>query len=265
LLDRRHADLSARWTAKYQKSRDRRRKFWLAKLGDIRLTRVTAAVVERVALEAQTEKGLSDRWRQDVLRYLVDSFAYAERKLKWIEPRHNLSAVDVPSAKGRLSSYTPTEAVKLVGALAKVHPVGHWYGVVAFQTGRRIAAIQAVTESAVDYGSPSVVRFHTDKAGKVGREALVYGLPARSDWTSYRYETAHDWLLEAERIAGVPHVSGRVWHGLKKAYATATDGMPGSDLQSGTLPETLRKHYREESRAPKDEVAKRLAAMLGRG
>ena len=120
LLEQRHADLGPRWSTKYAKSRELRRAFWLDKLGDIQLTGVNAAVVERIAREAQGTK--SDRWRQDVLRYLVDSFIYAEKKLKWIEPRHNLSAVDVPAAKGRSVAYTLEEARKLLRALWEVIP-----------------------------------------------------------------------------------------------------------------------------------------------
>lgn len=263
LFERRHADLGPDWTTKYGKSRELRRAFWLERLGEgTPLRAINAAAVERVAREAQGEK--SERWRQDVLRYLVDSFAYAEKKLKWIDAKHNLSAVTIPAARGRLPTYTTEEAVALVQALAQVHPVGHWCGIVAFQTGRRIGAILALGKEDVQEGEPSIIRFGagTDKARREG-DTPVYGLPHRTDWTRYDYDTAKDWLLEAEKLAGVPHVKKRAWHAYKKVFATLTTGMEGADLQSGTRRETLQARYREDILGPKADVAKALAALLG--
>lgn len=268
LFERRHADLGPGWSAKYAKSRELRRAFWLERLGKATpLTRITAAVAERAAKDAQVEAARSDRWRQDVLRYLVDSFYYAERKLKWIEAAHNLSAVTMPKPRGRLPSYTLEEAVALVRALEGVHPVGHWLAVVAFQTGRRINAILSLTKADVEPGGPgepTALHFHAsdDKAGKEG-VAFVYGLPRRTDWRSYSYDDAKVWLLEAEKAAEVPHKKKRAWHAFKKVYATATTGMEGADHQSGTRRETLEERYREDVTAPKAEVAKALAARLG--
>lgn len=268
LLDRRHADLKRKWTPKYAKSRDALHKFWLARLGDVRLTAVTAAVVERIALEAQAEgkKPKSVRWRQDVLRYLVDSFIYAEKKLKWIEARHNLSAVDVPVAKGKSVAYTEEEGRSLVRMLWTVHPVAGWLGTVAFQTGRRIGAIRTLDASAVTTDADwTLIAFpgETDKARNTG-VAAVHELPARSDWSVPSYEACVDWLEAAEKRAGISHLPGRGWHGLKRLYATLTVNQPGADRQSGTRKETLEAHYRQDVLNPKKDIARLLAEKLAR-
>lgn len=264
LLDQRHEDLRATWSEKYAKSRELRKAFWLDKLGDARLTHVRASVVERVAREAQAEDELSERWRQDVLRYLVDSFIYAEKKLKWIEPRHNLSAVTIPSANGRGAAYTLAQARKIIPALWKVEPRAGWMGEVAFQTGRRIGAIRQLEPTDVIHGETwTAIRFpkETDKPGK-GGEAWVYGLPERTDWRVPTHDEVDEWMEEAEKKAKVPHVDGRLWHGIKRLYATLATGMTGADLQAGTLRSTLDARYRQDVAEPKMEVAKALAGRL---
>lgn len=268
LLSRRHEDLSGRWSEKYTKSRKRRKTFWLDALGaDAELSTVSPAAVERIAREAQEKRKLSDRWRQDVLRYIVDSFTYAEKKLKWIDARHNLSAVDIPSAKGTSKAYTMAEVRKILPKLWKVDERAGWMGTVAFQTGRRIGAIRRLeAEHVTRKGDLTLIRFpgETDKARKTG-EAVVYGLPERTDWSRPSQETVNAWMHDAEALAGVPHVSGRAWHGLKRLYATVTAGMVGADLQSGTLRSTLEGHYRQDTLAPKREVAERLAELVEGG
>lgn len=263
LFERRHDDLGPDWSPKYAKSRDRRKTFWIERLGArTPLSAITAAAVERVAKEAQAKK--SDRWRQDVLRYIVDSFAYAEKKLKWIEAKHNLSAVDIPSAKGESRAYSLAEARKLLPALYGVDPRAGWMGTVAFQTGRRIGAILALGPDDVRTEDElTVIQFagETDKARKTG-EAVVHGLPERTDWRPVAPEDANQWIHDAEAAAGVPHVSGRAWHGLKRLYATLTTALPGADKQSGTLKTTLEGHYRQDLLEPKVEVAKALADRL---
>lgn len=267
LFERRHADLSPDWSGKYAKSRERRRTFWLDKLGPIALSKVNAALVEKIARDAQTERRLSDRWRQDVLRYMVDSYAYAEKKLKWIEPRHNLSAVTIPKAHGKSKAYTLTEAKKLLPKLWQVDERAGWMGAVAMQTGRRIGAIRKLRAEDVERsGRWTQVTFpgETDKARKTG-VALVKDLPERTDWRRPTPELVNSWLHEAEKLAGVEHVHGRAFHGLKRLYATLTAGMMGADLQSGTLRSTLDAHYRQDTLDPKREVAERLAEAVGGG
>lgn len=257
LLDRRHADLSPTWTAKYAKDRERAKEFWLGALGDVELTAVTAATVERIARENQA--GRADRWQQDMLRYVVDSYTYAERKLKWIDARHNLSDVTIPKARGRSVSYTKDEAVKVLAALWRVDERAGWMGIIAIQTGRRIGAIRRLQREDVQ---GEIIQFAgaNDKARRTG-QAVVIGLPERTDWRVPRPELVNTWMREAERLAGVEHVEGRGWHGLKRLYATLSQGMPAADLQSGTLSSTLSQHYRQDLLAPKRELAQSLAQL----
>lgn len=263
LLTRRHADLGPGWSEKYAKSRERRKAFWIEALGrDRPLDAVSPAEVERIARDAQGKR--SDRWRQDVLRYLVDSFIYARRKLKWITERHDLSGVDIPSAKGKSRPYTLAEARKLLPALWEVHPTAGWIGEVAFQTGRRLSAIRKLRESDVrQEDGYTVVSFpaSTDKARNSG-EAVVVGLRARTDWTRPSQEACNDWIHRAEEAAGIEHVKGRAWHGLKRLYATLTTDLPGADKQAGTRKETLEGHYRQDVLGPKVDLAVRLEARL---
>jgi hypothetical protein len=264
LLDRRHADLEPTWSTKYAKSRKLRKAFWLDKLGDARLTHVRAAVVERVTREAQDAGSHSDRWRQDVLRYLVDSYIYAEKKLKWIEPRHNLSAVTIPRASGRGAAYSLLEVRKLIPELWKVEPRAGWMGSVAFQTGRRIGAIRRLEPIHVIHAETwTAIRFprETDKPGK-GGEAWVYELPERTDWRVPSHDEVDAWMEAAEEAAEVKHVDGRLWHGVKRLYATLVSGQPGADLQAGTLRSTLDGRYRQDVAEPKMAVAKDLAGRL---
>lgn len=265
LFERRHADLGPSWSTKYAKSRERRKTFWLEALGPtMPLTAASPASVERIARKAQGPK--SDRWRQDVLRYIVDSFAYAERKLKWIEARNNLSAVDIPTAKGTSKAYSLDEARKLIPAMWALDARAGWMATVAFQTGRRIGAIRALgpDDVSVEDGGLTVIHFagEVDKARRTG-QAVVYGLPERTDWTPVSPEDANQWIHDAEAAAGIDHVSGRAWHGLKRLYATLTTALPGADKQSGTLKTTLEGHYRQDPLGPKVEVAKALAGELG--
>lgn len=265
LLLRRHADLRPTWSEKYAKSRDLRKRFWLDKLGDIRLTSVRAATVERIVREAQEKGKYSDRWRQDVLRYLIDSFIYAEKKLKWIEPRHNLSAVTLPRPKGRGTPYSLEDAKRLLPALWEVSPIAGWLGVVVFQGGRRIgAARQIKPEHVKRSGRWSYIEFpsETDKVGNA-TVAAIFDLPERTDWTVPSQEAVGDWIREAEEKAGVEHIEGRGWHGLKRLYAELTEGMAGADLQAATRRDTLSGIYRPNTLPPKMEVAEHLANQLG--
>ena len=132
------------------------------------------------------------------------------------------------------------------------------------QTGRRLSAARALTGPAITRrGSWTTIQFpgETDKARNTGT-AAVYELPERTDWTVPSEELCNDWIHLAEAGAGVPHVKGRGWHGLKRLYATLTTDLAGADKQSGTRRETLEGHYRQDMLGPKQEVAIALAGLL---
>lgn len=264
LLTRRHDDLEGTWTKKYKKDRERMSKFWLGKLGkDMPLVGLNPATVERLARNAQGKRG--DRWLENVLQYLVDSYSYAEEKLKWIEARHNLSAVTIPRPKGRGLPYSREEARKLLPALWKVNGVAGWLGQVVSQTGRRIGAARKLkAENVMVIGDWTYIDFpgETDKT-KRSQAAAVYKLPERKDWTIPPAEHVNDWIHEAEKIAEVPHKKNRGWHAMKRLYAELTEGMAGADTQAATRRDTLSNRYRHGTVGPKQEVAMHIAEQLG--
>lgn len=269
LLDRLHADKGEDWSVAYKRDQDRYRKFWKAKLGAIVLVAVNAAMVERVARDNFAKK---PNTRGKVLRYIVDAFYYAERKLKWIEPRHNLSAVNVTKPKSESRPYTLAEAIKLLPALEAVDWRAGWIGHVAYQTGRRLTAIRTLPKQRgwlTMRKDHAILHFpgETDKARNTG-EAMVTGRAFElTRKAARRYlvpsmEEAQDWLRAAEEAAGVAHTKGRSWHGLKRLYATLAKGHAGREKQSGTTGQTLDRVYVQDERDPKLELARLLARKL---
>ena len=74
---------------------------------------------------------------------------------------------------------------------------------------------------------------------------------------------AHRHIMRGDaEIAGIEHVKGRGYHGIKRRFATATRGMVGRDKQAGTLEGTLENHYVQDDRDPKKAVAEALAEMV---
>lgn len=269
LLKRLHMDKAAEWSDAYRRDQDRYRTLWESKLGEIALTGVTPATVERIAREAYADKPTA---RARSLRYLVDAFYYAERKLKWIEPRHNLSAVNIPKPKGESKPYTSEEAQRLLPALERVDWRAGWIGYVAFQTGRRLTAIRTLPKHPEwfrDHGDYGVLRFpgETDKARNTGEAVVTDDTLRLSRRAHKRYsvptmEECQDWLRRAEEVAGIPHRRGRSWHGLKRLYATLAKGHPGREKQAGTTGPTLDRVYVQDELGPKLELAKILAGRL---
>ncbi len=277
LLEALHSVRGQGWSDQHARDQFRYREYWLQKLGTgIRLSRVTAAAVESVVAKEAHEKSWSPRTVRGYLRYLVDAFSFAERKLKWIDPRHNLSAVDMPTGRGASNAYTLAEVRRLLPALEEVHPEAGLIGHIAWQTGRRLSAILALRAKDVRFEEGcAVIRFpgETDKARKTGEAALV-GKAARNLralterrtkarlFGLSRNDLIKVWLPNAESAAGIDHVPGRAWHGIKRAYATATEGIVGRDRQSGTREDTLREVYRQDEIGPKVELAETLASVL---
>lgn len=295
LLERLHADKGAKWSEKHRKEQDRFRAFWTAKLGaDAKLTRVPPALVERIVREAGELRKWSPRTRQARLRYIVDAFSYAQHKLKWITERHNLSAVEIPQPESRGASYTRDEVTRLLPALYRVDLRAAFVGEVANQSGRRLNAIRTLETSALKIVTHEgervgVLTFpgETDKARRSGEVAL-YGralavaeelltMPAvrKSGYFcpqgplkkpgKQRAELTHArsfqrWLEDAEKIARIPHVKGRGFHGIKRRFATDTTDRRAASKQSGTNEDTLSKHYEQDDFAPKLRLVKNLEA-----
>lgn len=275
LLGQLHQDKASGWSEGYVRDQERYRDFWLEKLGaGTRLVSVNAAMVEAVGRREAARREWSDRTHGAYLRYLVDAFYYAERKLKWIEQRHNLSAVDIPSPNSKGRSYTKEEIRRLLPALEELGTVPGWAGHIAWQTGRRRNAIFTLPKTAVALEEGrAVIEWpeETDKAGREGMSVVVgpalrllrdlmdrpgpyvVGVEPPSE------EQRGDWMRAAEEAAGVKHVKGRAWHGIKRRWSNRTDGMKGRSAQAGTREDTLQRVY-----DPKDdlEAAEAIARKL---
>ncbi len=277
LLVRLHTDKEARWSASHSTAQARHRLFWESRLGAVRLTRVTAGVVEKTADAEAKVKGWSPRTHGAVLRYLVDAFYYAERKLKWIDSLDNLSAVEIPKPRSTAKAYTLAEVKLLLPALEQIDKRAAWIGHVAWQTGRRLSAIRGLYKSEVALvDGRAILRFPaaTDKVGDEG-EAVVCGRAA--DLTSELLSApgkyvlgrripslggCDRWIRAAEKLAGVPHIKKRAWHGLKRRWATETEGKRGREKMAGTTHQTLNRVYVQDDLEPKVRIAEALAEMV---
>ena len=277
LLHALHMARASEWSDGYRQSQERQRRFWESKLGHIELDKVSPALVERIASEEAKRRKWTPRTRGAALRYIVDAFRFAQRKLKWITERENLSAVDVPGSKAKVAAYTLVEARKLLPALEAVDPRAGWIGHVAFQTGRRLRAIRTLGKSAVTlHDGYAVLAFpaETDKARQEGRAVVVgraYELTRTFMTSPGKYvvgkkppanSVCNVWIRSAEEAAGVEHRERRGWHGLKRLFATLGQGMVGREKQSGTTGTTLDRIYVQDDMPPKVRLAESLAERL---
>jgi hypothetical protein len=79
-----------------------------------------------------------------------------------------------------------------------------------------------------------------------------------------REEIPKRWLRRAHEAAAVVWIPGRAWHGIKRTWATLSDGLPGRARQAGTLPQTLDMIYAQDDREQMLEVAKHIEDARGR-
>ena len=277
LLKRLHVDKSERWSETHSRDQKRFRAFWTAKLGPVMLQQVSASLVERVAADEAKRRKWAPRTHGSYLRYIVDAFYYAERKLKWIDARDNLSAVDIPSPRSRGISYSLEEIADLLPTLDQVAPEAAWIGHVAWQTGRRLSAIRQLRKRDVlTTDGRAVLRFgrSTDKVGAEG-EAVVVGRAAELTDDLMRstgkyvlgseppsLDVCEDWLVAGEKLAKIDHVKGRAWHGLKRRWASETQGQQNRQGQAGTQEGTLRRVYEQDDLEPKARLASALAQAV---
>ena len=280
LLHRLHADKWSEWRPSYQRDQKRFRAFWQDQLGESTpLVKINPAMVEHTARTAAKQNSWSPATLKRYLRYIVDAFSYAQRSLKWIVEQHNLSAVRMPRFRSESKAYSEPEIKRLLPALVEVDPRAGFVGHVAWQTGRRLNAIRLLGRDDVrvlEDGEVAVMTFpaEIDKARNKGEavitrhavlllEALLehgrHYLVSDEDGEPISKERLiREWLPAAESLAGIQHVNGRAYHGIKRRFATATAGMKARDKQSGTLATTLDREYLQDDLDPKIELAKRL-------
>lgn len=271
LLAELHETRAPDWSERYAKEQERYRAFWEDRIGSTVVTNVRGALAERIARKHYSDKVSA---RRHALRYLIDAFNFAEKKLKWIEPRFNLSDVDLPKAENVSRAYRLDEARKLLPAMEEVDWRLGFIGHVMMLTGRRAGAVRRVPSKPgwfEDHGDFGIIHFpgETDKARNMG-ESAVYGHALRlarkaagGRWRSPTRDQVRGWTEEAERRAGVPHVHRRGIHGLKRLYATLSKGHAGREKQSGTTGQTLDRVYVQDVLEPKVELARFLARKLG--
>lgn len=298
LLDALHLGRHRKWSEKHKTGQARRKEFWLARLGaEMKVSRVSAALVERVAEEAAAEKEWAHKTRHSYLRYIVDAFYYGQQKLKWFGEDRNLSAVDFPEVESESKSYTADEVALLLPALRRVDLRAAFIGEVAWQTGRRLNAIRSLktdelTITKIDGQRVGVISFpgYTDKSRRSGKVALVGAaleiaeelleapavkatglfcptgnLSSRDpNGTVVRDHFLIEWLHEAEKLVGIEPMQGRAYHGIKRRFASEATDRRAAAKQSGTREDTLRQHYEQDDMGPKVELAKRLDARRGR-
>lgn len=169
---------------------------------------------------------------------------------------------------------------------------------IACMTGRRLNAIRTLSAGAYttraikDEGGieqVGVLEFpaETDKAREEGRAILrgplhemvahLASLPAvkasgklfpagdLNSTTKRRPFAADTWLTdqlhELEKLAKVPYIERRAWHGFKKFFATVVEPTLASD-QSGTDEATLRRHYRSAQDERRYLAAGQVTAAL---
>ncbi len=72
------------------------------------------------------------------------------------------------------------------------------------------------------------------------------------------------WLAPAEKLAGIEHVKGRAFHGLKRRFATDVDDLTTASWQSGTSEATLRRTYRQDDLLKKLRLAEQLSHVAQR-
>lgn len=261
LLEVYHARRAAKWEGSSNKRHQEiMRAFWLEKLKpelDVRRLAGMAAEIEQIAAEEADRRGWSPRTEGKYLKYLVTAVNFGQKKLKWYDEKHNLSAVDIPTPDSEAHSYTTAEVEAILARLPAVDlraAVAGWFAYIGL---RRITAIRTLTtdgwrvETAAVGGEIvrlGVQRFprQTDKARKsrdviladpglalaerllttpaVRASGLWFPDGSLSDPSRDRkpvsYELLNKWLHEAEVLAGVQVIKGRAWHAFKRAAAT---------------------------------------------
>lgn len=248
------------WSEHHRKAQERFRDFWLDEFGGMDLTSITPHAVEGAVGKLK----VSPETKRKHLVYLKGAYRHAVRKLKWIEAKHDLGAVDLPRPRSQSDAYTLDEVRRLIPALEELGDTPGWLGHVAWQTGRRLSALRAVRPEDVERrAGHMLITFRKDKAGQVS-QGVVTGrvMELKPEYGPSEHMCHKVWIPEAERIAGIEHIPGRGWHGIKRAFATASHDMSAAAKQSGTRRETLTGIYEQDWIEPKVLLASELSDLL---
>lgn len=285
LLERYCRDHETSWSESHRRSQARLRDWWTDRLGaDTALVEVTEAKVEAVVRKAGDARAWTKRNRQKYLRFIMAAFRYGRRKLKWIEPKDELTGVDVPKPKRGGPSYTRDEMRRLLEAAPSVDVRVSAALEVAYDTAARARAIRHLRWEDLD-DELLTFRAKYDKADKA-RVAVLSGTSQRAiralreergdrGWmfgTGARplsYERMRELLWEVEDAAGIPRRQGFGWHSVKRRATTdaraALGDMGPVSKQSGTLASTLELVYDQDDLEPKRRMAEAMEALRGKG
>lgn len=305
LLDEYHGKRGRKWSESNRHHQESMRRFWLNKVGgktDVEQLAGMAAEIEAIAADVAEKRGWSPRTEAKYLKYLRTAVNFGQKKLKWYGEAHNLSALEIPSADSIGLSYETGEIRAILDHAGDVDLRCAAAAHIAYQTLRRITAIAHLRTDGwrvtTERDGDSIIRVGhlffgraKDKAKK-SAEAVIVGdavdtverliatpavqasgwlfpegsLKDRAAVKPIRYERLHEWLWEAERLAGVEHKHGRAWHAFKRRATTDAERVMGSlkeaSKQAGTLESTLRSIYLQHDPKPKLELAKGLARHI---
>lgn len=297
LLEALHNARESKWRPSYKRDQDRFRAFWGGELKkETPLDRITPAKVEHAARVAAQANGWSPRTEQAYLRYIVDAFYFAAKKLKWITNEQDLAAVEMPKPDSKGVPYSDEEARKLVPKTLEVDLRCAAVAGIAATTGRRLNAIRNLSEDCVrrdDLPDRPRLRITFERAtdkGKKTSEAYVedpnviqlvetlLGTPAvkatgllfpsgslmskKADRKPISRERLIRMLHEAEEKAGVPHVKGRAYHGFKRWFATMAEDMDSAARQAGTTLATMQRVYRKDDPQRKGRVSREAGRRI---
>lgn len=284
LLDELHRRREPKWKKTYRRDQGRYKAFWTEKLGArTHIKAVSADRVEAVVEEEAGRRGWSPRTQAAYLRYIVDAYYFAEKKLNLLLPTETLSAVDFPRlSKRRGKAYSAVETKALLPTLMEVDLRAGVVGQAYYQAGRRLNSTRLLevghvsfdTLTTEDREEVEAVVFHyppeQDKVGSEETEAVLVGSVVRkvrellrkpavqatgllmphgelddpkAKRKPIRKENLIHMLHEAESLAEVEHVSGRAYHGLKRRWAGSTTDRETARRQSGTSVATQRDTY----------------------
>jgi hypothetical protein len=295
LLDKYWAARSAQWTVRSREDQVRIRQFWLTWLGpDRQLTDITPALAQaalRQAMRANNHLGPPSQVKY--LTSLKSWFRHARTQLKWIGEHEDLEALGTPRVDSVSRPYTQEQVLRLLPATRQVDPRCAVLAHLAWISGRRATALRTLKASAYTRrGAYGVLHMpgETDKARKSG-DVYLYGqvrelveelldqpavkasgllfpsgrlddpAPRRKALGSMQSRTM---LAEAEKLAGIKHVNGRAYHGIKRRFATTAlaHDPQAAAKQSGTLRKTLEAAYEQDDPAPKQQLARYLDALI---
>lgn len=291
LLDALHEAKWDGWKESYRRDTTRFRRRWLHWLGEnTALQDITDDLVERKARTAARREGWSLTTQGRHLRYIVDAFAWAARR-KWIDPGQALTAVEIPKEEGESKPYTSEEWRRLREACREVDL--RLWGIVevAYATVSRVGAVRTLEASAYEIEeyqgrTVGVIQFpgKTDKARRTGRVPLttrareavelllqtpavkatgyLFPIGDLNDDTPGRGPMHGKYLTtllhEAEKLAGVEHIEGRAFHGIKRRavtdWARKTRDMALVSKVSRTNRPTLETTYEQDEMGPKIEA-----------